>query len=66
MHLPHGQCTIGHKATLLLIKSLSWTGESVKFVGRVCSIAVRLPLTLTILMPVGFKVNWWWVVPIIE
>ena len=27
-------------------------------VRRVCTIAVRLPLTLTILVPVGFGVNW--------
>jgi hypothetical protein len=58
MHLPHGQSSIGQKATLSLIKWLSWTGESAMFVRRACSIAVRLPLTLTILMPVGFGVNW--------
>jgi hypothetical protein len=58
MHLPHGQCSISQKATPLLIKRLSWTGESAKFVEQVCSTAVRLPLTLTILTPVGFGVNW--------
>ena len=46
------------RSTLLLIKWLSWTGESAVLVGRVCSSAVRLPLTLTILMPVGCGVNW--------
>jgi hypothetical protein len=58
MHPLHGQCSIGQKATPLLIKWLSWTGESAMFVGRVRSTAVRLTLTLTILMPVGFGVNW--------
>jgi hypothetical protein len=57
-HPPHGRCSIGQMAILLEINWLSWPGESAMFVGRVCGTAARLSLTLTILIPVGFGVNW--------